>query len=88
MKCSKCKLDTDVKDTRTLITEDKICFVRRIRYCSKKHQTITHEIYAIKSPIPDVYRMKRFRKPTKPKKKPKPQKKDQWLKNIMSKLDS
>ena len=88
MKCSKCKLDTDVKDTRTLTTEDNICFVRRIRYCSKKHQTITHEILVKKSPIPDIYRMKRVRRPTKPKKKPKAQKKDQWLKNIISNLDS
>lgn len=87
MKCSKCKLDTDVKDTRTLITEDNVCFVRRIRYCSKKHQTITHEIYADKSPIPDIYRLKRVRK-SKQNKKPKHKNKDQWLKNIMSKLDS
>lgn len=86
MKCSKCKLDTDVKDSRTLTTDDNVCFVRRIRYCSKKHKTITHEIPAKISPIPDVYRMKRVRKSTK--KKPKAQKKDQWLKNIISKLDS
>lgn len=88
MKCSKCKLDTDVKDSRTLTTDDNVCFVRRIRYCSKKHKTITHEIPTKISPIPDVYRMKRVRRPTKPKKKPKDKQKSQWLKNIMLKLDS
>lgn len=87
MKCNKCKLDTEVKDTRTITTEDKICFVRRIRYCSKKHKTITHEIVVSKSPIPDTYRAKRVRAYT-PRGKPKEKKKEQWLKNIMSKLDS
>jgi transcriptional regulator NrdR family protein len=88
MKCNKCGRDTDVKDTRTLTTINDVCFVRRIRVCSKKHKTITHEVSVEHSAIPDVYRMKRVRKSTKPKKKPKPEKKDQWLKNIMSKLDS
>lgn len=87
MKCSKCKLDTDVRDTRTLITEDKVCFVRRIRLCPKKHQTITHEIVVSKSPIPDTYRAKRIRAYV-PKTKLKDKKNEQWLKNIMLKLDS
>lgn len=85
MKCKKCGKDTEVSDTRALITEDNVSFVRRIRYCCKKHQSITHEIYADQSSIPDIYRMKRIRKPAK---KTKPKKKDQWLKNIISKLDS
>jgi len=87
MKCSKCKLDTDVSDTRTLTTEDNVCFIRRIRYCSKRHKTITHEILVKKSPIPDVYRLKRVRLPGKPRKKQEV-KNEQWLKKIMSKLDS
>jgi hypothetical protein len=87
MKCSKCKLDTDVSDTRTLTTEDNVCFIRRIRYCSKRHKTITHEILVKKSPIPDVYRLKRIRLPSKPRKKQEV-KNEQWLKKIMSKLDS
>jgi transcriptional regulator NrdR family protein len=86
MKCHKCGKDTDVKDTRTLETIAGVCFVRRIRYCSKKHKTITHEILADHSAIPDIYRNKRVRKPSKPK-KPK-EKKEQWLKNVMSKLYS
>jgi hypothetical protein len=62
MKCSECGENTGVKDTRTLTTEDNVCFTRRIRYCCGKHKTITHEIYAGKSPIPDKYRMKRTNK--------------------------
>ncbi len=86
MKCITCNEDTDVKDTRVLTTEDGVCFVRRIRYCPNKHQSITHEIIIDQSPIPDIYRLKRIRKIVKPKKQKK-QKKDAWLKRIMSKLD-
>ena len=86
MKCHKCGKDTDVKDTRTLETITGVCFVRRIRYCPKKHKTITHEVFVDHSAIPDIYRNKRVRKPSKPKKTK--EKKEQWLKNIMSKLDS
>jgi transcriptional regulator NrdR family protein len=88
MKCSICGLDTDVTDSRTLTTDDNISFVRRLRYCKKKHQTITHEIYTDGSPIPDIYRLKRVRKPIKKKPKKKPKKKDAWLKNVLAKLDS
>ena len=84
MKCKECGKDTKVRDTRVLTTKDNICFVRRVRYCCK--QAITHEVYVEDSPIPDIYRMKRIRKPTP--KKTKPKNKNQWLKNIMLKLDS
>lgn len=86
MKCHKCGKDTGVTDSRTLITDDNISFVRRLRYCKKKHQTITHEVYTDNSTIPDIYRLKRVRRTIKkPKKKPK--KKDAWLKNVLAKLD-
>jgi hypothetical protein len=87
MRCHKCSKDTEVKDTRTLETNIGVCFVRRIRYCPKKHKTITHEILADHSAIPDIYRLKRVRKPIKKKPKKKPKKKDAWLKKVLAKLD-
>ena len=86
MRCHKCSNDTEVKDTRTLETNIGVCFVRRIRYCPKKHKTITHEILADHSAIPDIYRNKRVRK-SKVKSKPKKQNKEEWLTRILSQLD-
>jgi transcriptional regulator NrdR family protein len=86
MKCHKCGKDTEVTDSRTLITDDNISFVRRLRYCKKKHQTITHEVYTDNSTIPDIYRLKRVRRTIKKPKK-KPEKKDAWLKKVLAKLD-
>lgn len=85
MKCHKCGKDTDVKDTRILETIAGVCFVRRIRYCSKKHKTITHEVSVDHSAIPDIYRNKRERK-SKDKSKPKKHK-DEWLTRVLSQLD-
>lgn len=86
MKCEQCGLRLGTLESRNVETELGVKFTRRVKECANKHKIITHEIKIECSPIPDIYRIKRIRKPKpKPKKKKKPT--NDWLKKIESKLN-
>jgi len=94
VKCPACRAKLQVKESRRLKDEHGNQFIRRIRFCKNEHQCVTHEMLAIRSPIPDTYRPKReraeyqrqWRRLNPPKEKQK--KESDWLEKINAKLET